>query len=247
LQTAYRITQLWRYPVASIGGETVASADISRQGIWGDRTHGLFDATSGSVAAPEKDRRWHKALLLSASLDETNGPVISFPDGMLLSIEDERACECLSEYFGFDVGIGRIDPGSLHRQYPRIEHRHKHFPLHVLTTGSLKHLARLRGVEKTDVRRFRPNILVEPICREPAKSSFEETIWVGRRAQIGPVGLTIEEEATRCGITIIPQSGIEDDPEILRTILRNNKRRFGAYCSVQSYGTLNIGDGFRLL
>jgi uncharacterized protein len=246
LQTAYRITQLWRYPVASIGGETVASADISRQGIWGDRTHGLFDATSGSVAAPEKDRRWHKALLLSASLDATNAPVICFPDGRLLSIEDQRACECLSEYFGFDVGIGRIDPESPHRQYPRIEHRYKHFPLHVLTTGSLRHLARLRDVADIDARRFRPNIVLQDTSTDDAVSSFEETMWVGRRAQIGSVELAIEEEATRCGITIIPQSGIEGDPEILRTILRNNKRRFGAYCSVQSDGTLNIGDGFRL-
>jgi len=247
LQTAHRITQLWRYPIASIGGENVSSANIGTEGILGDRTHGLFDATSGTPAAPEKDRRWHKALMLSATSASSVIPLIHFPDGSVLSVEDDRTCAYLSDYFGFHVGIGRVDPNSGLQRYPLIEHRHKHFPLHVLTAGSLGFLAKLQGVAKVDVRRFRPNVLLEREMIIEDEPSFEETLWVGHHARIGSVSLAIEDEATRCGITIIPQPGIEDDPEVLRTILRKNRRRFGAYCSVEKAGTLALGDRFELI
>jgi uncharacterized protein len=159
LQTAYRVVKLWRYPVASIGGETVPSILVGTQGPVGDRMFGLFDAASGAPAAPEKDRRWHKALLLTASVQGHDIPTIRFPHGTELALDDGRAASCLSEFLGFGVGIGRIGPGEDRRGFPSIEHRQHHFPIHVLTIESLRHLARLRERETVDVRRFRPNIL----------------------------------------------------------------------------------------
>jgi uncharacterized protein len=47
-------------------------------------------------------------------------------------------------------------------------------------------------------------------------------------------------------MTIIPQPGIEDDPEILRTILRQNRRRLGAYATVEEPGLISVGDQFEV-
>jgi hypothetical protein len=43
-------------------------------------------------------------------------------------------------------------------------------------------------------------------------------------------------------VTFVSQPGLEEDPEILRKILRNNKRNLGIYCSIALSGTIALGD-----
>lgn len=245
MQTSYRVAGLWRYPVASVGGEAVSSAIVGVQGLVGDRIYGLFDAASGAPAAPEKDRRWHKALSLIATLTKDGTTTIRFPNSIEIELGAASAPICLSEFFGFDVGIGRIGLESNGKDFPSLRHRQPHSPVHLLTTESLRYLAQLREVDSVDVRRFRPNILLQSIFSDE-ESCFAEAAWIGRRGRTKDIALTVEEEATRCGMTIIPQPGIEDDPEILRTILRRNRRRLGAYCTVAETGVLSVGDDFEL-
>jgi uncharacterized protein len=245
LQTSYRIAGLWRYPVASIGGEAVSSAIVSAQGVMGDRMYGLFDAASRSPATPEKDRRWHKALSLTATLNDDGTTTIRFPDNNEIELSAASAPIHLSDFFGFDVGIGKIGFEPHGSDFPSLQHRQPHFPIHLLTTGSLRYLAHLREVDCVDVRRFRPNILLQSTSNDE-DICFAEAAWIGKRGRTQDVTLTVEEEATRCGMTIIPQPGIEGDPEILRTILRRNRRRLGAYCTVEKTGVLHVGDDFEL-
>ncbi|WP_164844744.1 MOSC N-terminal beta barrel domain-containing protein [Brucella pituitosa] len=49
-----RVREVWRYPVSSLGGETLASITVSPEGIAGDRRFALFDPETGLAAAPEK-------------------------------------------------------------------------------------------------------------------------------------------------------------------------------------------------
>jgi uncharacterized protein YcbX len=43
------VSQLWRYPVKSMGGERLARATLTVRGIPGDRGWALFDETRGGV------------------------------------------------------------------------------------------------------------------------------------------------------------------------------------------------------
>ena len=43
-------------------------------------------------------------------------------------------------------------------------------------------------------------------------------------------------------MTLIAQPGLEEQPEILRTILRHNRRNLGIYCTVTVDGAISIGD-----
>lgn len=245
MQTSYRIAGLWRYPVASIGGEAVSSAIVGAQGVMGDRMYGLFDAVSRAPAAPEKDRRWHKALSLTATLNDDGTTTIRFPDNNEIELSAASAPIHLSDFFGFDVGIGQIGSEPYGTDFPSLQHRQPHFPIHLLSTGSLGYLAQLREVDSVDVRRFRPNILLQPTTNDE-EACFAEAAWIGKRGRTRDVALAVVEEATRCGMTIIPQPGVEDDAEILRTILRRNRRRLGAYCTVAETGVLSVGDHFEL-
>jgi uncharacterized protein YcbX len=90
-----------------------------------------------------------------------------------------------------------------------------------------------------DVRRFRPNILVEMPAVE---GSFPETEWIGRRLEVGGLRLNIFNPTRRCGFTMLDQEGLEFDPNILRQIVRSNARSLGVYCSVERTGTVSVGD-----
>jgi len=42
-----RVVELWRYPVKSLQGERVDAADLTAQGLVGDRRWALFDRETG--------------------------------------------------------------------------------------------------------------------------------------------------------------------------------------------------------
>ncbi len=65
---------------------------------------------------------------------------------------------------------------------------------------------------------------------------------MSKRLRLGAIDLTVREETKRCGITFISQPGLDEDPEILRNILRHNKRHLGIYCSIENTGAIHVGD-----
>jgi len=214
------------------------SAILGAGGIPGDRQYALIDAVSGLPAAPERDIRWRKALHLQTKSIAGQYPAISFPDGDCRAVNDPSLLSVLADYFGFAVGIATHEPAADDLGFPLIAHRHEHFPLHVLTTSSLQQLATLRQVEAVDVRRFRPSVLVE--VSEPG--GFLENQWIGGRVRLGDVELRACEATKRCGITMIAQPGLDEDPEILRNLVRHNKRNLGIYCSLERAGSIRQGD-----
>jgi uncharacterized protein YcbX len=117
------------------------------------------------------------------------------------------------------------------------------FPIHLLTTASLEMMARLNPAATWDVRRFRPNFLIE--TKADIKGSVEAE-WEGRKLHVGGVELKCEIPTVRCGMTIQAQAGLEKDPSILRTIVRDADQNLGIYASVVSAGTVKLGDAVEL-
>ncbi|TIW83345.1 MAG: MOSC domain-containing protein, partial [Mesorhizobium sp.] len=110
-----------------------------------------------------------------------------------------------------------------------------------------KLLARLKALHPdgaADPRRFRPNIVVD---MAPVDGSFPETEWIGRKLAIGDLVLTISEPCRRCGFTIIAQDGFDNDPGILRNLVRYNAHNLGVYCTVDQPGRVDIGAPMRFV
>ena len=105
LRLAGRITEIWRYPISSVGGERVSRANLRPDGVDGDRQYGLIDATTGMPAVPEMDVKWRKALHLGARTSDSGIPIIAFPDGQHVSINNELLNHILTDYFGFATAI----------------------------------------------------------------------------------------------------------------------------------------------
>lgn len=233
-----RVTEIWRYPVSSLGGERVACADLTEEGVEGDREFGLIDASTGQPAAPEREVRWRKALHLRSRCVAGEVPKLSFPDDRTYSLDDATLNAALTDYFGFEVAIASHGNAAELAGFPLTQFRHHHFPMHVLTTASLDHLAHLSRRPGLDSRRFRPSVLIEL----QNGGGFAEDAWIGSNIRIGDVELVVQEKSKRCGVTFISQPGIDEDPEILRNILRHNSRSLGVYCTVERRGTVRMGD-----
>ena len=116
--------------------------------------------------------------------------------------------------------------------------------VHLLTTSTLDRLRELYPKGRFEVRRFRPNIVVDPASSE---RSFVENAWIGRTICIGEVRLNISGPCPRCVMTTLPQGDLPKDPGILRTAAQHNQVHVGVYASVAHDGTIRRGDTVRLV
>ena len=117
--------------------------------------------------------------------------------------------------------------------------------VHLLTTASVDRLRELYPAGRFEVRRFRPNIVVETASGRV--KDFDENGWIGRTLAIGDtVRLSITGPCPRCVMTTLPQGDLAKDPGILRTAAQHNHANVGLYASVVRGGTVRRGDAIRL-
>jgi uncharacterized protein YcbX len=127
------VAALWRYPVKTLAGEALESAELTVDGIPGDRTV--------HVRGPEgirTSRRFHRLLGLHATLGPDGEPLVEgrpWTDPDVLALVRDAA--------GPDAWLERSEDAE----------RFDILPLLVATDGAVRSFGR-------DVRRLRPNILI---------------------------------------------------------------------------------------
>ena len=105
--------------------------------------------------------------------------------------------------------------------------------VHLLTAATLKRLGEFYPEGSFDLRRFRPNIVLDS-----PEEGFVENSWVGRTLSIGPeVRLLITQKTGRCVMTTLPQGILPKDLGILRCAAQHNEGYVGVYAAVVSGGT----------
>jgi uncharacterized protein YcbX len=116
--------------------------------------------------------------------------------------------------------------------------------VHLLTTSTLDRLRMLYPKGRFEVRRFRPNIVVETANGE---EDFVENAWIGQVLAIGnAVRLSITGPCPRCVMTTLPQGDLPKDVGILRAAVQHNRTNVGVYASVFQGGTVRRGDSVGL-
>ena len=116
--------------------------------------------------------------------------------------------------------------------------------VHLLTTATVDRLRELYPQGRFEVRRFRPNIVVETANGE---RDFVENAWIGQILAIGDaVRLSITGSCGRCVMTTLPQGDLPRDTGILRTAAQHNRANVGVYASVLQGGKARRGDSVRL-
>lgn len=111
------------------------------------------------------------------------------------------------------------------------------YPLLVMTTASLAALQQAAPDSNIDVRRFRPNILIET-----TETGFAEQSWIGRTLSLGNVSLSLDVGCPRCVMTTIGFDDLPRDTSIMRTLVKTCEHVLGVYAEITSTGTINVGD-----
>ncbi len=232
-----KVVELWRYPFKSMQGGRLDAVSVGDQGVWGDRGWSLRYADSRkNVSAKQIGALMQCSARYTAEPSETSNPAveITMPDGKTVLTDGDNPRAILSEFAGCDVLLDGA-PGA---------HFDAH-PIHLLTTASLETLSRLNPASQFDVRRFRPNIVVE--ATGEIREGYVELGWVGNDLRVGSVDLLVKKTTERCVMTTHEQPGLPKDPGVLKTIAQAADADLGVYCAVLAPGTIKIGDPVVLL
>jgi uncharacterized protein len=266
------VASIWRYPVKSLMGEELNATAVTDRGLFGDRAYALVDSSDGKVATAKNPQKWpnlfdFRATCIEPPRSSANVPPvrITLPDGTMATSQQSDLNHILSQALNRKVTLnaaesGRVGPANAEEYWPDIEgldHRDTvtDFALpegtffdcatvHLLTTATLDRLRELYAKGRFEVRRFRPNIVVETGSGE---KDFVENAWIGHTLAIGAdVRLSITGPCARCVMTTLPQGDLPRDPGILRTAAQHNKVSVGVYAAVLQRGPIRRGDPVRL-
>ena len=238
-----RVSELWRYPVSSMGGERLDAAEIGSGGVAGDRLWGVVDRRDGEVAGPEKRRHWRPLPNLSSRLGPA-GPQVGDNAGTWHDAGGAEAEALLSAHLGFPAALLPHTPYETAKD-SHVAPRYARADLHLLTTASMTALADLLDdPSEVDVRRFRPNIVIETV---PGISGMVDRSFVGKRLAVGPVTIAVSEPCARCSFTAIAQGDLSFEPQVLHRIAQHGDGGFGVLCAVGRGGAVSLGDEVRLV
>jgi uncharacterized protein YcbX len=281
-----KVEELWRYPVKSMGGESLPELDVTAGGARGDRAWAVRDEVRGGIRGAKKIAR---LMLLEASYPQApvgsgSSPAeILLPDGTRISTGAADVHERLSAALDHPVTLWPLLPADALDHYRRgapddddfeselrtIFGRSSDeplpdlgvfppelmefesppgtyfdaFPLLIVTRQSLASLAQRAPASRFDVRRFRPNIVLD--AATDASEPFPELGWSGRRLALGGCVLRLEVDCPRCVMITHGFADLPRDPSVMRTVVQAAGGSVGVYASVETAGIVRVGDPAR--
>ncbi|HXU31713.1 MAG TPA: MOSC N-terminal beta barrel domain-containing protein [Thermoanaerobaculia bacterium] len=217
------VAGLWRYPVKSLAGEALTTAEVTENGIVGDRiVH---------VRGPEgvrTSRKQYRLLGLSGTLGSDGRPLVDE-----LPWDHEAVLELVREAAGDDAWLEEFDGPE----------RFDVLPLLVATDGAVAEFGR-------DVRRLRPNLLIGGVHGMDETSWAGAELHVGESDKAGEAGgviIRLDSLRGRCPMTTVDPDTLERDPEVLRDIGRRFGGRLALNAEVVKPGVVSVGDPVRLV
>lgn len=281
------VSQLWRYPVKSMGGEQIESTAIDQNGVAGDRGWAVREA-GDTRSAKQMPRLLHFAAryLEAPDLDRRSPLVeLTLPDDESLSSADGDVNRRLSDVLGREVILSPLHPAEDVEHYRRppadpnadraagflevmgmeegdpmpdfgaipmdVLQQYSSppgtyfdcFPIHIMTTASLNELAQVGGGDDVDVRRFRPNLLIDTGDAQ----GLLEVDWTGKRLRMGGVTIELMSTAVRCSMPAHAQREFGASRAVGRALIEHTRQHLGSYCNVVEGGVVNVGDEVELI
>ena len=250
-----RVSELWRYPVKSLQGQRAQSLTVTDRGVVGDRRWGIVPDGRAKVLSAKRVPQ-----LLDAFVD---GDTLVLPDGRRIAAGDPGVDAVLSSWLGQPVrlvSVGEADGVSYDMTFDPPNDDAEVFaipvppgtfldlaPVHLVTTATLAACASRRPDLDFDVRRFRPNLVVDGDT-EP----FAEDGWAGRELAVGAVTLRVTQPTVRCAMPLRAQPATGDgapplhrQPGLHDALVELNAafpNHLGVYAEVVTGGEVAVGD-----
>ena len=225
------IAALWRYPVKSMAGEQLETAEVSWHGLAGDRRWAFIrggQVRSGFPWLTIRERpelAHYRPRFAEPDRPNASATLVRTPSGADLDVADPA----LAAELGPGVRVIKQDRGVFDTM-----------PLSLLTTQALAGLGRLVGTDLAAAR-FRPNLVVDA-----GGDGFPEDDWVGRVLRIGELRMRVDQRDQRCVMVTIDPVTLVRNPVILRAIARDRDTRVGVYGTTVEPGRVTVGDQVEL-
>ena len=230
-----RISAIFRYPVKSMAGELLDVARLGWHGIQGDRRLAFRRLADGSgfpwlTASRLPQLLLYKPFGLDSNTPELLPTHVCTPGGKEYELGSDELREELSSGYGSDVELMNLNHGMFDEAC-----------ISVIGLGTVHCIGRESG-RHVDLRRFRPNVVIETETAEP----FEEDRWVGRTLTFGEadggaaVRVTMRDE--RCVMVNLDPDTAERDSEVMKNVVRVNGNYAGVYGTVVRTGELRRGQ-----
>ncbi|HEX3688123.1 MAG TPA: MOSC N-terminal beta barrel domain-containing protein [Solirubrobacteraceae bacterium] len=219
---------LWRYPVKSMAPEALTEADVSWNGIAGDRRWAFI--------RPDLERSGFPWLTLREVADmaqftprfvdpaepDKSPALVRTPEDAEYEVTDPA----LAERLGEGVRVIKQDRGVFDS-----------LPLSLITTSTLSGIGTL-AERPLEVTRFRPNLVVAA----PPGEDYPEDGWLGATLRIGRMSMRIDRRDPRCVIVTMDPGDGRRDPAVLRQIAQRRDNCAGVYGTTVTPGPIVVGD-----
>jgi uncharacterized protein YcbX len=257
------LSEIWIYPVKSLGGIRLTEAFAEEKGLQHDRRWMIVDADNKFLTqrAFPKMALIHvgislKGLVLGNANDPLNELTIPFEpvtakpvsvtvwdDTVQAVTVSDEADAWLTEQLGQNVTLVMMPESTRRPADPRYAIHGEAvsfadgFPFLLISQSSLDDL-NSRLSEPITMKRFRPNFVVS------GTDPFSEDSW--KSIAIGNLSFDIVKPCARCVLTTINPDTGEKGAEPLKTLATfrrvNNKILFGQNVVARDFGTVKEGD-----
>lgn len=249
------IEQLWRYPVKSLQGEQLTSTEVTDV-IPGDRAWGIFDNESGQLLSAKRVPK-----LLEGSANLVEGGCLITIDGNEFHSNDAEVDAGLSAWLDREVRLTLPTPGEQAIIEIEWDEGLDEVPedpeifefstspgwffdssssLHLIGSGTLSMLDARIGDGAGDVRRFRPNIVVN------TSEAFEEDEWVGKELLLGSVTVDVKKRTDRCIVISRAFGEFPASRKTLKYLSKNHQREAGLSLEPTQSGHMAVGDSVEI-
>lgn len=234
------VEAIFRYPIKSMAGEQLTTAQVGWHGVEGDRRFAVRRIEEGGGFPWLSASKLPELLRFTPLVREEAGAAdgipthVRTPDGKELPVGGEELAAEIARLHGKPVQMMRLRHGIFDEA-----------AISVIAAATIAEIATAAGCAP-DVRRFRPNILI----RTDAGRAYEDDRWVGSVLSFGDEGdapevsITLRDE--RCAIVNLDPDSASSDPRVLKAAVRLNENTAGVYGTVVRRGRLAVGQRVHL-
>src|SRR5579859_7461833 len=232
------VEAIFRYPVKSMAGERIESANLGWYGLDGDRRL-AFRRMDDRSGMPWLTASKLPDLLLFAPHreDGAQGDLpthIRTPDGNEMPVFGEDLAKEVGRRYGAPVQMMQLRHGIFDEAC-----------ISVIASDTVREIGGLTG-RSLDIRRFRPNVVVRLL----RSGAFQEDEWLSGVLSFGEgddapaIAVTTRDE--RCGMVNLDPDSAKSAPEVMKAIVSANQNNAGIYGAVIRTGRLAVGQAILL-
>jgi uncharacterized protein YcbX len=231
------VEAIFRYPVKSMAGERLESAQLGWHGLDGDRRL-AFRRLDNRTGFPWLTSTKLPDLLLFTPRRRDGGAPgdlpthVRTPNGDEMPVFGEELAAEVERRLGSPVEMMQLRHGIFDDAC-----------ISVIADETIREIGRQSGLGPTvDIRRFRPNVVVRSLRPVP----FQEDEWLGGVLSFGAgddgpaIAVTMRDE--RCSMVNYDPDTAAPSPEVFKAAVRANGNNAGIYGTVTRVGRIAVGE-----